>query len=1159
MANVASEFQKHLSIHLSSDAKSSVLLTFIFDLGQEMTASYKSIRKESVKSMKGRGSLGIQSANKRAIRMSLIAALTSVATLAMADGRGGAGAAVGGSTGVNGGPGGGGGSTGLGGETRSAVAPGGNGTPIRGGAGSAGRTQGGGFPGVGGAGGLHGTFANPVGSAGGPGGVAVCVTCTNGLGGGGGGGGGDGFIGGSLDGVAAPVVGGNGGVGGSPLGPGFPRGADGGSGGGGGAGAILTGSGTTSTTFNVSGGRGGNGGSAVGIGATGWGGGGGSGVVASGVNLVNAQTVTGGNGGDSPVAPTEGGSRRAGMGGHGVVGNSVSISNTGVIRGGNAGTENSAVFPRPRIGGSGVTGTSLNVVNAGEISGGLNTLGERGLAIDFVSGDNTLELQRGWIINGRVRAASSGQQTLILGGTGTDLASVSSGEESSTIFNVQNIGDKFTNFSSFRKDGASEWRLVGASTATTPWQITQGVLEVEQDASLGSTGAALSLNGGTLRLTGNIATARAISIGNGGGGIDVVDGNSVVLAGQVHGSGELTKTGMGTLDLRLADVQHAGGTRLAAGTTIGHAESFGAGPLVNNSTLVLSQTSDGEIRNAVSGTGRVLKEGGGTLTVGSSWTLSGQLEIDQGTVRVDQNLAAVAVEVNNEGALLGSGTVGATTVRAGGRIAPLSGASAPLRINGSLRQETGSQLLVTLGAQDQPSNRVVVDGSVQIDSGAELNIALSSGTPFQLGGTYRVLEATGPINGGFDFVTSMGSPFIQYTQRYALNTLDVEVVQATPFISAARTRNQTALATSLDGLAPSDPLRSSLAMSSSLAEFEASLNTLTGDIYPSLQSAQIQESGILRRLIGERARFRNCVESSGAPSEQVGTGAHGLEADAGGHCDERQVWGEYLNSSGKQRGDGNASGWRRTSSAVAFGMDTRERDRWSFGMATAMGAGQVSLSNQPSTSKDQNFSIGGYAQYRMDAWRLYMGAASTWHEARTRRDTWINASSGRVSSKQRSRTDQLFVELQMTAVQQEKVSINPYVGLAHVRNHAHAFAEQARVGALRSDDSSVYATYSSLGLRVNMKSSEQSQFSLDIGAQKKHGTQVTSRMMGFVQAPEVAAYTVDAARSKEYAFTIDGTYRVHLGKRSSLLMAYGGNLDDSPNMYSLRVAFEMGF
>lgn len=284
--------------------------------------------------------------------------------------------------------------------------------------------------------------------------------------------------------ASGAISGGNGGAGG--------RGSNGtstsGWGGTGGSGeAAISGTNLTVTNsgaiFGGTGGGGGTGGSGGISGGGGTGGTGGAGIAATGMTLTNTGTITGGLGGVGGIGTgVRGGT--GGDGGAGITGSGMTVTNTGTIAGGTAGAGGTGpTAGTAGAGGVGIVATgNATIINGGLISGN----GSRD-AIDFSGGGNNLVLQAGGVITGNVvstSGATNGGDTLTLGGSGA------------AIFDVSQLSGtgQYQGFSSFAKIGSSIWTLTGTSSFAGP----------------------VSINGGTLAVNGNIASASAISVNAGG-------------------------------------------------------------------------------------------------------------------------------------------------------------------------------------------------------------------------------------------------------------------------------------------------------------------------------------------------------------------------------------------------------------------------------------------------------------------------------------------------------------------------------------------------------------------------------------------------------------------------------------------------------------------
>jgi uncharacterized protein with beta-barrel porin domain len=382
------------------------------------------------------------------------------------------------------------------------------------------------------AGDLTGTLTGMAGGAGGNGGAGTVYSG----GGGGGGGGGDIYIFGVGNvSNSGTVTGGAGGAGGSSgLGdPDFGLLGKNGSGGGGGAGLVFATDDITFTnTGTVTGGAGGARGSRP-YAMVGTAGAGGAGVIASArMTILNSGTIAGGaspggTSGNGITVPS--GKLRLTNAATGIITGNIGvynldpsssvITNAGTIGGVQAGiylsngqitnsgtitaSSGSAVYTDNALtvfnnaGGliQGATGITLNnassVTNAGTITGTTN-------AIVFNQAGSTLTLDPGSVINGTITGTNG--NTLVLGG--------SSGSATFDISQVSATG-QYRTFTGFSKIDSSTWTLTGTSTYAGP----------------------ININGGTLAVNGNVASASILNINSDG----TLGGNGTVGSVMMYG------------------------------------------------------------------------------------------------------------------------------------------------------------------------------------------------------------------------------------------------------------------------------------------------------------------------------------------------------------------------------------------------------------------------------------------------------------------------------------------------------------------------------------------------------------------------------------------------------------------------------------------------
>ncbi|WP_299815512.1 autotransporter domain-containing protein [Tardiphaga sp.] len=143
-------------------------------------------------------------------------------------------------------------------------------------------------------------------------------------------------------------------------------------------------------------------------------------------------------------------------------------------------------------------GGNSSIVNAGSISGGT-------AAIRFAAGGNTLTLLPGSVISGNV--IGFGSDTLQLGGIGAANLDIS----------------QFSGFTTFTKFDSSIWTLTGTATYTAP----------------------VNVNGGTLAVNGNLASASLLTVNAGG----ILGGNGIVGVTAINGGTLAPGNSIGTLTM----------------------------------------------------------------------------------------------------------------------------------------------------------------------------------------------------------------------------------------------------------------------------------------------------------------------------------------------------------------------------------------------------------------------------------------------------------------------------------------------------------------------------------------------------------------------------------------------------------------------------------
>ncbi len=318
------------------------------------------------------------------------------------------------------------------------------------------------------------------------------------------------------------------------------------------------------------------------------------------------------------------------------------------------------------------------------------------------------------------------------------------------------------------KSGAGTLALQGANTFTGETTVAAGVLTVGGGASLSDTARLSVLTGAAFHLTDADET-----IGSLGGGGEVAlnghclvtggDSTSSTFSGSISGSGCLTKTGAGTLNLTGRN-SYTGPTTISDGKVqVGNAIALGTGPLAllgagtlrasgtytDNRAISLTPVNgqgggtfevDGAqtltLTGQIAGLGNLAKTGTGTLVLGGTNTYAGESEVKAGTLVLNGSVVG-GIAVHDRATLWGGGTVGKTvSVLDGGT---LMGSPDNKLTMGGLTVAGKGKLAVLFTAPGgngafQVNGNVTLGGTLAITSTASLDL-----------GVYRVANYTGTV------------------------------------------------------------------------------------------------------------------------------------------------------------------------------------------------------------------------------------------------------------------------------------------------------------------------------------------------------------------------------------------------------------------------------
>jgi len=200
-------------------------------------------------------------------------------------------------------------------------------------------------------------------------------------------------------------------------------------------------------------------------------------------------------------------------------------------------------------------------------------------------------------------------------------------------------GGDITGSGNLIKTGAGTLTLAGNNSYSGVTVISNGVLKIGDGFGGGFTG--------TLGL-GNVTNLSAL----------VFNRDNLTVSNLITGTGSLTQLAGGTTILvgsnnysGLTTIQNGGTLQIGAGGTTG---TLGTTNVVDNGTLIFNRSDSLIVSNVVSGSGNLIMQGTGTLTLAGNNSYSGGTSINTGTVVVATNTALGSGDVTMNGGTLGA-------------------------------------------------------------------------------------------------------------------------------------------------------------------------------------------------------------------------------------------------------------------------------------------------------------------------------------------------------------------------------------------------------------------------------------------------------------------------------------------------------------------------
>ena len=455
-------------------------------------------------------------------------------------------------------------------------------------------------------------------------------------------------------------------------------------------------------------------------------------------------------------------------------------------------------------GGTGVpTGNQLTIANGGTlyIDGAASTTARIGLTSLTMTGGTVTGVYStnayGGLYANNINISANATPSLISNVRlyGTEAAS---GSASPLItFNVGsnaqcNVSSPITDFTGTSSGQATQLTLTGSgllvlsgsNTYTGATTLSGGTLQLVANAGNTNSGAVATLmsnsvantlgNGATLQLRSDssLTFAGGNNVQGLGNGTFTFDVNQVT-AGNTNNTISFAPAGFNTYTEQL-NVTGGNGYTLSIGSIVG-----------DTSPLTLNPTTANLTVGGLAGVTSLTKSGTGILTLTGTSTYSGNTTVNAGNLYVNGLSASSAITVGSSATLGGQGTVGPTTIQAGGILEGGQGGTGTLTL-GSLTFSNSATINLT------PSGIAAIDvtgGNGLTASGGSASVAINIGTATLGAGTYPLIAYSGSIQGSAGFAAfSIGTQPTDsniYTLKNVSGDIDLFVAVNAPYWTGA--------------------------------------------------------------------------------------------------------------------------------------------------------------------------------------------------------------------------------------------------------------------------------------------------------------------------------------------------------------------------------------
>ncbi len=253
-------------------------------------------------------------------------------------------------------------------------------------------------------------------------------------------------------------------------------------------------------------------------------------------------------------------------------------------------------------------------------------------------------------------------------------------------------------------------------------------------------------------------------------------------------------------------------------------------------------------------------------------------------------------------------------------------------------------------------------------------------------------------------------------------------------------------------------------LSPNAASAQQAFQQLSGEIHPAIGTLLINDSRYLREAVGERLRERDLFNAD-APTDE-----------------RSNVWVKVLGSWGESDGGHDNADFNSSIGGLLAGVDGLIAEDTRLGFVTGYSDSSLSMgSGTHSSASVDSYHLGAYLGHEIDALRLTVGGAYSWHRIDVKRDLQFGDVSGKQKTKRDATTAQLFTEAAYDLGLQP-MNLEPFANLSYVHLNTDSFTEKGDAAALKGGEDNRDVVLSTLGVRAKRSFAVSDKHQLELGA-----------------------------------------------------------------------------